>query len=180
MTKLKTISLSMAVAMALVPVLAGCGKKQTDPEAEMNRKLQQIVAAMQATKVPTKSNLTPVLAAQITHEISVQSMAEFPKTQDLPKDPKDLAALNERIRQKNDQIYAKFGTTMGETMRFISDLSPKDREAYNEKLTQLFLEHSKKNVPAEVPGTPAPTMPPELNNPMPEKQAVKPAPKKKQ
>jgi hypothetical protein len=105
---------------------------------------------MQATKVPTKSNLTPLLAAQITHEVSVQSMSEFPKSQELPKDPKELAALNERIRQKNELIYTKYSTTMGETMRFISDLSPKDREAYNEKLTQLFLDQSKKDAGAPV------------------------------
>jgi hypothetical protein len=142
----------ISVVIVTVAVLAGtmgCGKGKT-PEADakgasdMEKKLEQVVKGLEENKEPYSGNLTAEKAAVITHEVSAQSMKEFPSGKNLPKDPKKLMALNERIRDKSEKIYTKHGTTMEEMMRYISGLSPKDREKYNNKLTELFLEQSKK------------------------------------
>jgi len=55
-----------------------------------------------------------------------------------------MMEINERIRQKSDALYAQYGTSMSDVMRYIGDLTPKDRELYNNKLTALFLQDSKR------------------------------------
>ncbi|MBN1594355.1 hypothetical protein JW933_00365 [candidate division FCPU426 bacterium] len=153
------------LAMAVLAGTMGCGKgKKTKLEGEgtsdMEKKLAEVVKSMEEKKEPYKGNLTPDKAALITHEVSAQSMAEFPTGKNLPKDPQKLISLNERIRKKSDQTYAKHGTTMEEMMRYISGLSPKDREKYNNKLTELFLEQSRKKYGSEGESkAPAPEMP---------------------
>lgn len=142
----------IALTVAIMAGNFGCSKTQSSgvgqdvpkTEADIDAKLQEVVKKMDAAKEPYKGNLTPDKAAAITHEVSQQSMAEFPSGKNLPKDPKKLMALNEKIREKSEKIYSKNGTTMGEMMRYISGLSPKDREKYNNHLTELFLEQSKK------------------------------------
>ena len=52
--------------------------------------------------------LNPKLAAEITHEVSMQSMAEFPTSQELPKDPKKLVAINKKIREKAEKFCTAF------------------------------------------------------------------------
>lgn len=140
----------MGVVMLTLTFLAGaigCGKSTQAPaktDADLDAKLAEVVKSLQKEKEPYKGNLTPKKAAQITHEVSVQSLKEFPTGKNLPKDPKKLLDLNEKIRAQSDKIYAKHGTTMGEMMRYLSDLTPKQREAYNNHLTELFLAESKK------------------------------------
>jgi len=149
----------ISVVLITVSVLAstiGCGKGKTQKAkdkatSDMEAKLEEVVKSLEATKEPYRGNLTPEKAAEITHEVSAQSMAEFPSGKNLPKDPKKLMKLNERIRKKSEKIYAKHGTTMGEMMRYISSLSPKDREKYNNRLTELFLEQSRKKYGKEKP-----------------------------
>ncbi|MCK5242516.1 hypothetical protein KAR34_08695 [bacterium] len=158
MTWLKTLG-RISIVVVTVAVLAGtmgCGKWKT-PEVEdkgasdMEKKLEKVVKGLEEKKEPYKGSLTPEKAAAITHEVSAQSMKEFPSGRNLPKDPKKLMALNDRIRKKSEEIYAKHSTSMEEMMRYISGLSPKDREKYNNKLTELFLEQSKKkfSIPEE-------------------------------
>jgi len=154
---------SISVVILTVAMMAGtfgCGKLKSGKgstqdapktEADIDAKLQEVVKKMDAAKKPYKGNLTPEKAAAITHEVSQQSMAEFPSGKNLPKDPKKLMALNEKIREKSEKIYAKHNTTMGEMMRYISGLAPKEREKYNNHLTELFLEQSKKKYGAANP-----------------------------
>lgn len=140
----------MGVVMLTLAFLAGtvgCGKSTQTPaktDADLDAKLAKVVKSLQKEKEPYKGNLKPKKAAQITHEVSVQSLKAFPSGKNLPKGPKKLMALNEKIRAQSDKIYAKYGTTMGEMMRYLSDLTPKQREAYNNHLTELFLAESKK------------------------------------
>ncbi len=150
---------------------AGCGKKSQGAKAQsdVDAKLEEIVKGLQTEKQPYKGNLTPKKAAEITHEVSMQSLKDFPSGKDLPKDPKKLMEINEQIRSNSEKIYSKNGTSMSEMMRYLSDLSPKDREVYNNRLTELFLEQSRKkygapegaqpaaqNTPAAPAATPAP------------------------
>jgi hypothetical protein len=148
----------------------GCGKKgQGKAQSDVDAKLEELVKGLQTEKQPYKGNLTPKKAAEITHEVSMQSLRDFPSGKDLPKDPKKLMEINEQIRANSEKIYAKNGTSMNEMMRYLSDLSPKDREIYNNRLTELFLEQSRKkygtpenaqpaaqNAPAAPAATPAP------------------------
>lgn len=140
-----SLSLSFALAATLVFGTLGCTKKteetKVDPfESDVNR----IVQKLEAAKKPYTGKLTPKKVALITHEVSTQSMKAFPVGSEMPKDPKSLQALNEKIRKKNEEIYAKHETTMDEVSQFISSLSPKDREIYNKTLSELFLEQSRK------------------------------------
>lgn len=148
--KLKGISLWRAglvlMTAACVAGAVGCGKKEqgAKTQSEVDAKLEEIVKGLQTEKQPYKGNLTPKKAAEITHEVSMQSLRDFPSGKDLPKDPKKLMEINEQIRANSEKIYSKNGTSMNEMMRYLSDLSPKDREVYNNRLTELFLEQSKK------------------------------------
>ena len=92
---------------------------------------------------PYTGNLTPEKAAEITTAVAKLSLAEIP-SKDLPKDPKVMMEINERIRAKSEELYKKYDTTMSDVARYVSDLSPKQREAYNRRLTELLLEESKK------------------------------------
>jgi hypothetical protein len=90
-----------------------------------------------------KGNLTPEKSAEITNAIARLQYEEV-STKDLPKDPKVLMQINERIRLKCETLYAQYGTTMIDVSRFIRDLSPKDKERFNNRLTELFLAENKK------------------------------------
>lgn len=90
-----------------------------------------------------KGNLTPEKSAEITNAIARLQYEEV-STKDLPKDPKVLMQINERIRKKSDALYAQYGTTMTDVSRFIRDLSPKDRVRFNNRLTELFLAENRK------------------------------------
>lgn len=120
--------------------------------------INELIASLQTTKTPYTGNLTPEKAAEITNSVAKVSLAEIP-SKDLPKDPKVMVEINDRIRQKSDAIYSQNGTTMGEVMRYISDLSPQDREKYNKKLTDLFLEDSKKRAEIAAKEAPPQTVP---------------------
>jgi hypothetical protein len=131
-------------ATTLLLAVAGCGHKKDKGET-FESDVNQIVQKMEAAKKPYTGKLTPEKAAMITNEISVQSMKAFPADNTMPKDPKALMELNEKIRKKNEEIYAKHGTSMDEVTRYISSMNPKDREKYNKVLSDLFLEQSRKN-----------------------------------
>lgn len=150
------------IAAACLAGATGCGKKEgAKAQSEVDAKLEEIVKGLQAEKQPYKGNLTPKKAAEITHEVSMQSLRDFPSGKDLPKDPKKLMEINEQIRANSEKIYSKNGTSMNEMMRYLSDLSPKDREVYNNRLTELFLEQSRKKYGSQdstqpaAPNTPA-------------------------
>jgi hypothetical protein len=117
---------------------AAAAAPRTDDKA-----VKELLATLQGPKAPIKGNLTPDKAAEITNAVAKVSLAEIP-SRNLPKDPKVMVEINDRIRQKSDAIYSQYGTTMGDVMRYISDLAPQEREKYNKKLTDLFLEESKK------------------------------------
>ncbi|MEW6516392.1 MAG: hypothetical protein AB1439_05740 [candidate division FCPU426 bacterium] len=148
---------------ACVAGAVGCGKKNqgAKSQSEVDAKLEEIVKGLQTEKQPYKGNLTPKKAAEITHEVSMQSLRDFPSGKDLPKDPKKLMEINEQIRANSEKIYGKYGTSMNEMMRYLSDLSPKDREIYNNRLTELFLEQSKKKYGAQEGEPAAPAATPE-------------------
>jgi hypothetical protein len=132
----KITALSFALILLLV---SGCGPKNQDAKKpNVDQGLDQMIEELQASKAPYKGNLNPEKAAEITNAVAKLSLSEIP-TKDLSKDPKAMMEINERIRKKSDALYAQYGTSMGEVMRYISDLSPKDREIYNKKLTELFL-----------------------------------------
>ncbi len=90
-----------------------------------------------------KGNLTPEKSAEITNAIARLQYEEV-STKDLPKDPKVLMQINERIRKKSDALYEQYGTTMTDVSRYIRDLSPKDRVRFNDRLTELFLAENRK------------------------------------
>lgn len=150
--KMKRFSgMEWAPAACLLAVLlaAGCGRgKNADRSSGAEADLSAASAIKtgelpQVTPGVYQGDLNPAKAAEITNAVAKLSLAEIP-TKDLPKDPKVMMEINERIRQKSDALYAQFGTTMGDVMRYISDLSPQDREVYNSKLTELFLQDAKK------------------------------------
>lgn len=120
--------------------------------------LKSVIATLQPTKVAYKGNLTPDKAAEITNGVARISLNEIPP-KDLPKDPKVMNEINTRIKQKSDALYSQYGTNMSEVMRYISSLTGKDREAYNKKLTDLFLEDSKRKADVAAAAQPRPTPP---------------------
>ncbi len=134
----------LTLVIGLLLGAAGCSSKK-DKSATFESDVNHIVEKMEAAKKPYTGKLTPEKAAMITNEISVQSMKAFPADNTLPKNPKALMDLNEKIRKKNEEIYAKHGTSMDEVTRYISSMTPKDREKYNKVLSDLFLEQSRKN-----------------------------------
>jgi hypothetical protein len=166
---MKTTQFIIVLSLMLGLTATGCANKKAEktsgpqgtasaPAAAaqpVDKSVQELIATLQATKVPYTGNLTPDKAAEITNAVAKVSLAEIP-SRDLPKDPKVMIAINDRIRQKSDAIYAQFSTTMGEVMRYISDLSPQDREKYNKKLTDLFLEDSRKRADNAAKESPAP------------------------
>ncbi|NTV53495.1 MAG: hypothetical protein HGA76_10870 [Candidatus Firestonebacteria bacterium] len=178
-------ALFLLVGVGLLAV--GCSKKTNDNAAALDGKaakavaavsrtdekaIKELMATLQGPKAPIKGNLTPDKAAEITNAVAKVSLAEIP-SRDLPKDPKVMVEINDRIRQKSDAIYSQYGTTMGDVMRYISDLSPQEREKYNKKLTDLFLEDSKKradNAPVEKPAPMATAAPADVK----EVKAAKP------
>lgn len=135
-------------ALALTFALTGCGKK-TLSTTGTDANLQQVLQTLQATKEPYRGNLTPERAALINFEIAQSNLAEFQPGKELPKDPKEITAINDRLQKKNAEIYAKNGTSQNEMMRYLSDLTLKDRESYNQKLTDLFLASNKKRFASE-------------------------------
>jgi len=142
----------LLVALSGVLVLTGCGKpreKSAQPVAGSGEvKVVEIEKAAAREKKPYQGNLTPEKAAEITNAVAKLSFAEIP-SQELPKDPKVMLEINERIRKKIEGLYAQYGTSMKEVTNYVSDLSPKERELYNKKLTDLFLEEAGKKYGAE-------------------------------
>jgi hypothetical protein len=143
----------LVVACLLAAPITGCGKgKGLGFAANKSEKGADLAGSLavpggelpdeQVTPGVYKGNLTPEKAAEITNAVAKLSLAEIP-TKDLPKDPKVMMEINERIRQKSETLYTRYGTTMGDVMRYISDLSPKDRDLYNNRLTELFLQDGK-------------------------------------
>jgi hypothetical protein len=139
-----------AKAQAAAASAQGIAAARNDDKA-----VKALLASIQDNKAPIKGNLSPDKAAEITNAVAKVSLAEIP-SRDLPKDPKVMVEINDRIRQKSDAIYSQYGTTMGDVMRYISDLSPQEREKYNKKLTDLFLADSKKRADAVSAEKPAP------------------------
>lgn len=145
LSKIKFISISLSMllgAMVLIGSVA-CTNKQ-EKAKELDSDVNKIVEKLNADKKSYVGKLTPKDAALITHEVSTQSMKAFPVGSEIPKDPKELLKLNEEIRKKNEEIYKKHGTSMDEVTQYISQLTPKDRENYNQILSELFLEQSRK------------------------------------
>lgn len=158
--------IGIVLLVSLVIGVAGCGKKSKTEkskirwdaglEAEVQKAkdadLKDIMAEIKLTKAPyEKGNLTPELAAEITHQVGRRSLHEIPVVKELPDDPKEIMALNKRIREKTDKIYAGYGTTQGNVMRYISDMSDAERERYDKKLTELFLKTSRKKYEGKKP-----------------------------
>jgi hypothetical protein len=150
--KQKSAKTAPADETSLTPAPNG----QAAPRTAIDQSVKEMIATLQATKVPYTGNLTPEKAAEITNSVAKVSLAEIP-SKDLPKDPKVMVEINDRIRQKSDAVYSQYGTTMGDVMRYISDLAPQDREKYNKRLTDLFLEDSKKRAENASKGTMPPT-----------------------
>jgi hypothetical protein len=140
---------------------AGCAKSNKSTIEELEQKYAQ-EAGKNDIKPGEKrvfpAFLTPEKAAEITNEIAKLSLSEIPN-KDMSKDPNAMLSANEKIRLKSDEIYKKNGTTMEEVMSYIGDLTEQDREKYNQKLTQLFLESSKTLKGAEKPQAPAGNQP---------------------
>ncbi|MCK5217933.1 hypothetical protein KAR10_00320 [bacterium] len=163
--------IGIVLVVSLLVGMTGCGKKSkiekskirwdAGLEAEVQKAkdadLKNIMAEIELTKTPyKKGNLTPELAAEITHHVGRRSLHEIPVVKELPDDPKEIMALNKRIREKTDKIYAAHGTTQGNIMRYISDMSDAERERYDKKLTELFLETSRKKYNNKKPKEAAP------------------------
>ncbi len=151
------------LAVSILAGAAGCGKDKTETitkkqpqsrwDAELDAEvrnakeatLKDIMHELELTKTPyQKGKLTPELAAEITHQVGRRSLHEVPIEKEFPNDPKEIMALNKRIRERTGKIYAGYGTTQGNVMRYISDMSDAERESYDKKLTELFLEISRK------------------------------------
>lgn len=141
--QVKIWAVSSVVFLGLMIGSAGCSSKK-EKAAEIDDDMNQIINQLDTAQKPYTGKLTPKEAALITHEVSTQSMKAFPIGTDMPKDPKELLKLNEKIRVENEAIYKKHGTTMDEVTHYISQLTPKDREKYNKLLSELFLEQSRK------------------------------------
>lgn len=140
-----------AIAWALAGFLlaGGCSKpqSQTTSQTQTSEYASGELEIPAATKEPYRGNLTPEKAAEITNAVAKVSLSEIP-TKDLPKDPNMMMEINKRIKEKSEAVYMQYGTTMSEVMRYISDLSPKDRELYNKRLTDLFLSENKRKYDA--------------------------------
>jgi len=173
LTKFPTLRALLMLIARLGLLAGGCAKKNADKTAQAGsvqapaaaaanaaaphtdeKAMKDLMASIQEPK-PIKGNLSPEKAAEITSAVAKVSLAEIP-SRDLPKDPKVMVEINDRIRQKSDNVYSQYGTTMGDVMRYIRDLSPKDREQYNKRLTDLFLEDSKKRADSQAAEKPAP------------------------
>jgi hypothetical protein len=155
-----------AVAGLLIASLVtGCGRTSGSSRSAGPVATTGILAAhpgdyvaVEGTPGVYSGNLNPEKAAEITNAIARLQYEEV-STKDLPKDPKVLMQINDRIRLKSTALYAQYGTTMGDVSRYIRDLSPKDRERFNNRLTELFLAENKKREdrrPIKAPVAPAP------------------------
>lgn len=148
----------MVLVVSFLMGATGCSKKSKTEKSEVrwdagleaeaqkakDANLKDIMGEMELTRTPyEKGTLTPELAAKITHQVGRRSLHEIPVVKELPDDPKEIMVLNKRIKEKTDKIYAAHGTTQGNIMRYISDMSDAERERYDKKLTELFLETSR-------------------------------------
>lgn len=139
----RTAAVLLGLAMVGIAAAPGCGRKQAEsPKSVWDAKWQKMVNQLEGK--PAGTGFTPEKAAEITHAVSQVSLSELPSGKNLPKAGPELTELNNRIRSKAEKVYIQHGTTMSAVMQYLRDLSPKDRERYNRKLTELFLAEARK------------------------------------
>ena len=127
--------------------LLGCDKlKQDNSQEKINAQMDEVIHKSEDIRDPYKGTLTPEKAAKVSHEISLLSIEEFSPEREIPEDPKVLSDINKQMSSKQQDIYSKYGTSEEDFSKYLTSLSPQDREKYHAKLTKMFLAHgTKKN-----------------------------------